>query len=88
MTTSVWLFEPRSHGKKKADTRAHNGAPLPAGRPPSFRLPHHRPAASPPPAGVMCLFEALLMCCCCDCMTAGRSATEVYWLLRAGAGSV
>ena len=33
--TTVWLFLPRSHGRKKTVTRAHNGAPLP-GRTPSF----------------------------------------------------
>ena len=37
--TSVWLFKPRSHGRKKEATRARNGAPLP-GRRPSFHLPH------------------------------------------------
>ena len=42
MTTSVWLFEPRSHGRKKEGARARNGAPLP-GRHPSFRLPHTTP---------------------------------------------
>ena len=29
MTTSVWLFEPRSHGREKEGARARNGAPLP-----------------------------------------------------------
>ena len=33
--TSVWLFKPRSHGRKREATRARNGAPLP-GRSPSF----------------------------------------------------
>ena len=28
MVTSVWLFKPRSHGRKREDTRARNGAPL------------------------------------------------------------
>ena len=37
MTTSVWLFKPRSHGRKKEAARARNGAPLP-GRLPSFLL--------------------------------------------------
>ena len=32
--TSVWLFKPRSHGRKREATRARNGAPLP-GRTPS-----------------------------------------------------
>ena len=36
--TSVLLFKPRSHGRKKEGSRARNGAPLP-GRPPSFHLP-------------------------------------------------
>ena len=31
--TSVWLFKPRSHGRKKDATRARNGAPLQGGRP-------------------------------------------------------
>ena len=44
MTTSVWLFEPRSHGREKEATRARNGAPLP-GRHPSFHVPHR--SASP-----------------------------------------
>jgi hypothetical protein len=35
VATSVWLFKPRSHGRKKEGTRARNGAPLP-GRLPSF----------------------------------------------------
>ena len=33
--TSVWLFKPRSHGRKKEAARARNGAPLP-GRLPSL----------------------------------------------------
>ena len=37
MVTSVWLFKPRSHGRKMEATRARNGAPLP-GRLPSFGL--------------------------------------------------
>ena len=46
MATSVWLFEPRSHERKKEATRARNGngAPLP-GRHTSFRVPHR--SASP-----------------------------------------
>ena len=39
MATSVWLFKPRSHGRKKEGARARNGAPLP-GRLPSFTMPH------------------------------------------------
>ena len=27
MVTTVWLFKPRSHGRKKEATRARNGAP-------------------------------------------------------------
>ena len=27
--TTVWLFKPRSHGRKKEAIRARNGAPLP-----------------------------------------------------------
>ena len=42
--TTVWLFEPRSHGRRKAATRAHNGAPLSGWRPISH-LPHR--SASP-----------------------------------------
>jgi hypothetical protein len=37
VATSVWLFKPRSHGRKKEGARARNGAPLP-GRVPSFLL--------------------------------------------------
>ena len=44
MATSVWLFEPRSHGRRRGAARAHNGAPLP-GRHPSSRVP--RRSASP-----------------------------------------
>ena len=41
MSTSVWLFKPRSHGREKEGARARNGAPLPGpGRLPSFRVPH------------------------------------------------
>ena len=35
--TSVWLFKPRSHGRKMEGARVRNGAPLP-GRLPSFLL--------------------------------------------------
>ena len=42
--TTVWLFEPRSHGRKRKATRARNGPPLP-GRIPIFRFPHR--SASP-----------------------------------------
>ena len=28
MVTTVWLFKPRSHGRKQEATRARNGAPL------------------------------------------------------------
>ena len=38
MVTSVWLFKPRSHGRKKEAARARNGAPLP-GRLPSSAQP-------------------------------------------------
>ena len=39
--TAVWLlFEPRSHGRKKAATRAHNGALLP-GRAQCEKQNHH-----------------------------------------------
>ena len=41
--TAVWLFEPRSHGRRRKSARARNGAPLP-GRHPSSRIPH-RPAS-------------------------------------------
>ena len=37
MTTSVWLFEPRSHGREREGARARNGAPLP-GRHPSWSM--------------------------------------------------
>ena len=50
MTTSVWLFKPRSHGRKKEATRARNGAPLP-GRTPSFRLPHRSASSALCPCG-------------------------------------
>ena len=36
---TVWLFEPHSHGRRKADTRARNGAPLPGRRPSSHTCP-------------------------------------------------
>ena len=43
--TTVWLSEPRSHGRmRKEATRARNGAPLP-GRMPSAHVPHQ--SASP-----------------------------------------
>ena len=29
MSTSVWLFKPRSHGRKREGARARNGPPLP-----------------------------------------------------------
>ena len=48
--TSVWLFKPRSHGRKKEDTRARNGAPLP-GRIPSFRVPHRSASSALCPCG-------------------------------------
>ena len=48
--TSVWLFKPRSHGRKKEGSRARNGAPLP-GRPPSFRLPHRSASSALCPCG-------------------------------------
>ena len=41
MVTSVWLFKPRSHGRKREGTRARNGAPLP-GRHPVFACPIDR----------------------------------------------
>ena len=41
MVTSVWLFKPRSHGRKKEATRARNGAPLP-GRHQVFACPIDR----------------------------------------------
>ena len=44
MATSVWLFEPRSHGRKRKATRARNGAPLP-GRHPGFHHIPHRSAS-------------------------------------------
>ena len=50
MVTSVWLFKPRSHGRKKEGSRARNGAPLP-GRPPSFRLPHRSASSALCPCG-------------------------------------
>ena len=36
--TTVWLFEPRSHGRRKEVARARNGAPLPGRRPSSHLL--------------------------------------------------
>ena len=50
MVTSVWLFKPRSHGRKKEATRARNGAPLP-GRLPSFRVPHRSASSALCPCG-------------------------------------
>ena len=50
MTTSVWLFKPRSHGRKRKATRARNGAPLPGQRP-SFRLPHRSASSALCPCG-------------------------------------
>jgi hypothetical protein len=44
VATSVWLFEPRSHGRKRKATRARNGAPLP-GRHPGFHHIPHRSAS-------------------------------------------
>ena len=48
--TTVWLFKPRTHGRKKEETRAHNGAPLP-GRLPSFRVPHRSASSALCPCG-------------------------------------
>ena len=50
MTTTVWLFEPRSHGRKKEVARARNGAPLP-GRLPSFHMPHRSASSALCPCG-------------------------------------
>ena len=50
MSTSVWLFKPRSHGRKKEGARARNGAPLP-GRLPGFRLPHRSASSALCPCG-------------------------------------
>ena len=50
MVTTVWLFKPRSHGRKKEATRARNGAPLP-GRRPSFRVPHRSASSALCPCG-------------------------------------
>ena len=50
MSTSVWLFKPRSHGRKKEGARARNGAPLP-GRLPSFRVPHRSASSALCPCG-------------------------------------
>ena len=39
--------------------------------------------------GVVCMLALRLLArSCCYCMTAGRGATEVYWMLRPGAGSI
>ena len=48
--TSVWLFKPRSHGRKREAARARNGAPLP-GRPPSFHVPHRSASSALCPCG-------------------------------------
>ena len=40
--TSVWLFKPRSHGRKKEGARARNGAPLPGGGYQVFACPIDR----------------------------------------------
>ena len=50
MTTAVWLFKPRSHGRKREGTRARNGPPLP-GRLPSFRVPHRSASSALCPCG-------------------------------------
>ena len=50
VSTTVWLFEPRSHGMRKADTRARNGAPLP-GRRPSAHVPHRSASSALCPCG-------------------------------------
>ena len=54
--TTVWLFEPRSHGREKEATRARNGAPLP-GRLPSFRLPHRSASSALCPCGYAASFR-------------------------------
>ena len=75
MTTSVWLFEPRSHGRKKAATCARNGAPLP-GWTPSFRLPHR--SASP------------ALCPCGQAASFRRHASSFVrgvWCLESGAAA-
>ena len=50
MSMAVWLFKPRSHGRKRRGARARNGAPLP-GRHPSFRLPHRSASSALCPCG-------------------------------------
>ena len=50
MVTTVWLFKPRSHGRKRKATRARNGAPLP-GRRPSFHMPHRSASSALCPCG-------------------------------------
>ena len=50
VSTSVWLFKPRSHGRKMEATRARNGAPLPRWLP-SFRLPHRSASSALCPCG-------------------------------------
>ena len=51
MTTTVWLFEPRLHGRRKEVARARNGASLPGRRPSSHLL--HRSVS---PALCPCLW--------------------------------
>ena len=48
--TTVWLSEPRSHGRKMEGARARNEAPLP-GRHPSFRVPHRSASSALCPCG-------------------------------------
>ena len=54
--TTVWLFKPRSHGRKKEAARARNGAPLP-GRPPSFHMPHRSASSALFPCGYAASFR-------------------------------
>ena len=73
--TTVWLFEPRSHGKKKEAARARNGngAPLP-GRLPSFRIPHRSASPALCPCGHAASFRR-----CASSFVRG-----VWCLVRAG----
>jgi hypothetical protein len=48
--TSVLLFKPRSHGRKRDAARARNGALLP-GRQPSFHVPHRSASSALCPCG-------------------------------------
>ena len=79
MSTTVWLFEPRSHGRRKADTRARNGAPLP-GRPPSSHVPHR--SASPALCFVPVWARSIFSSSCVVVRWPARAISEVGWTYK------